>query len=293
MFRRLGYYLLAIFFFLPMILARRITRVPDAIDFSENDAEFMARHEGEFERTEITESRFGHKLQITFFPVETRDTRTCVLIAHGLGGKIEQMYPQAIAFHEENCDVCLFDFRGHGKSGGAFSSLGYLEMFDIMAITDWLRREKKISRIVLYGFSMGAVATILAAAYGGAVDGVIAESPFDSMENIVLHNAQKMLRVPRFFVRMLLWGTDVRRNIEYKVVDIVRALPRLKGVPLLLVGTASDATVPVAQTRRAAEQLGEGQVYWEIDGPAHGAILTSEHGPEFRRRIRDLLARCK
>ncbi len=291
-FRRLGYYLLAVVLFIPMLFARRITLVPEAIDFSENDAEFLALHEGEFERTEITEPRFGHKLQVTFFPAETGKDGMCVLIAHGLGGKIEQMYPQAIALHDDGCDVCLFDFRGHGDSGGAFSSLGYLEMFDIAAIADWLRCEKKSRRIVLYGFSMGAVAAVLAAAYGGSVDGVIAESPFDSMENIVMHNARKMFRVPRFLVKLLLWGTDVHRNIEYKIVDLLRALPRLEGVPMLLVGTSSDATVPVAQTRRVADHLGEGHVYWEIEGPAHGAILQSEHGAELRRRIRELLDRC-
>ena len=291
--RRIGYYALAVVFFLPMLLARRITRVPEAIDFSDNDAEFMARHEGDFERAEITEPRFGHSLQITFFPAETHETaRPCVLIAHGLGGKVEQMYPQAIALHEEGCDVCLFDFRGHGASGGVFGSLGYLETFDIIAVTQWLRREKNIARIVLYGFSMGAVAATLAAAYGPGVDGLIAESPFDSMQNIVMHNARKF-HTPVFLVKLVLWGTDVRRGIEYKMVDLVRAMPRLKGLPFLLAGTTGDATVPVEQTRRVAQYLGEGQVYWEADGPGHGAILHSEHGPEFLDQIRALLNRCK
>jgi hypothetical protein len=202
------------------------------------------------------------------------------------------MLPRAGPLHERGYDVLLFDFRGHGRSGGVFASLGYFEMRDVAAAVEYLRRERGAESVLLYGFSMGAVAAVLAAARDGGVAGIIAESPFDSMENIVIRKAKERYRAPKFLIKLVLWATSVRRGLEYREVDLTKALPRLKGLPILLVGTSADVTIPVEHTRRLAPLLSDGQEYWEVNGAAHGEIFSGEYGAEFERRVFDFLKRC-
>ena len=293
--RRLGLYAIIVFLFVPFLLSRRITKVPEGADFSDNHDKFMKRFGDRCQEIRFTGATAACGLFGLFVSaLDTPDPqRPCVLICHGLGGEIAQMLPQATMLIENGCDVFLFDMRGHGQSEACRTSLGYYESRDAVLAMDYLRREKGISKIILYGFSMGAVVAVLAAARDGKSSGVIAESPYDTLEEIVFWNARKMYRVPRFLVKIMLWATDVRRGSEYKEIDLRIALPQLKGVPMLLVGTADDQAVPIEMTRGLAPLLGDGQEYWETQGAEHGALLADEKvGDEFKSRINSLLQRC-
>ncbi|MFH1549721.1 MAG: alpha/beta fold hydrolase [Planctomycetota bacterium] len=295
-FRRLGYYCIATIFFVPSLFFRKMTNVPEPVDFTENINAFTAKFGDVVEKVDFVEPTTNEPLHGWFLPADkakAHPSKPCVLLCHGLGGNISQMLPRVNSLHENGCDVLAFDFRGHGESGGVFASLGYFEMRDVIAAIDYLRDERGIQRVALYGFSMGAVAALLAAAHDGRVAAVVAESPYDSMQSVVTWKAKELYHAPAFVVRVALWTTGVRRGIEYKEVDLVKALPKLAGVPLLLAGTASDVTIPIEMTRRLAAVLSDGQEYWEVNGPDHGEICSSEYGPEFERRILALLKRCE
>jgi pimeloyl-ACP methyl ester carboxylesterase len=62
-------------------------------------------------------------------------------------------------------NLLLFDFRGHGASGGTGSTLGSEEAYDVQGAIDFLRtrRDLPADRIGVWGVGMGAYAAILAA----------------------------------------------------------------------------------------------------------------------------------
>lgn len=70
--------------------------------------------------------------------------------------------------------VAVFDFRGHGRSGGS-STLGDLEINDLDVVVRYLR-ELGYEQIVTVGFSMGASIVLRHAGLVGGVDGVISVS---------------------------------------------------------------------------------------------------------------------
>lgn len=70
--------------------------------------------------------------------------------------------------------VAVFDFRGHGRSGGE-STLGDLEIKDLDVVVRYLR-ELGYEQIVTVGFSMGASIVLRHAGLVGGVDGVISVS---------------------------------------------------------------------------------------------------------------------
>jgi fermentation-respiration switch protein FrsA (DUF1100 family) len=52
--------------------------------------------------------------------------------------------------------LVLFDFHGSGLSSGSYVSFGWYETFDIDAVIRFLVKSEKVSRVCLWGRSMGA-----------------------------------------------------------------------------------------------------------------------------------------
>jgi len=281
-------------FFIPSRFSKRITAIPEEAGPSAGGAE-AAVLPSPGEEVEFDEPGSGLKLRGIFLPgVKGRAEKCAVIFCHGLGGAKTQLIEQAKFVHSLGYDILLFDMRGHGESRGNFTSLGYFEKYDVLAACRYVMEERGARRIVLYGFSMGAVAAALAAAEDEAVVGVVAESPYDTLENIVAHKAREHYHVPKWpLVSLSLWMTEVRRNFDRRDVDLTRALPLLAGRPLLLVASSADKTIPIEITRRLRQYLVKGQEYWEVTGDEHGRIFGGEHGSEYRDRLRSLLARCE
>jgi pimeloyl-ACP methyl ester carboxylesterase len=81
-------------------------------------------------------------------------------------GRIEgQPLPLAIRLSDERVPLLLFDFRGHGASGGRGSTLGAAEKRDVLGALDFARGMEGVehARLGVYGAGMGAHAAVLAA----------------------------------------------------------------------------------------------------------------------------------
>ena len=54
-----------------------------------------------------------------------------------------------------------FDFAGTGNSVGKYISLGWYESLDLIVILGQLKKMQKITKIALWGRSMGAVTALM------------------------------------------------------------------------------------------------------------------------------------
>lgn len=88
-----------------------------------------------------------------------------ILLCHDLGGSRSQLLNAAVALNKAGYPLLLLDFRRHGDSGAARSTLGVNERLDVLAAIGWLRGRPEFakSRIGGWGVGMGAYALALAA----------------------------------------------------------------------------------------------------------------------------------
>ena len=80
--------------------------------------------------------------------------------------------------------VAVFDFRGHGSSGGT-TTLGVMEVLDAEAVIGYMSTRYPGRSIYLHGYGMGGAVAVMAAAVDARVTGVSADDPYPTVEAAV------------------------------------------------------------------------------------------------------------
>ncbi len=169
-----------------------------------------------------------------------------VILAHGWRSSGENDFCGILDYYRENgYSVLMVDQRGHGKSGGRRLSFGIRERRDMACWIRWTH-ENLPGDLWLHGVSMGAVSLLGALPLCSEVPvcGVIADSPYDSVRELMIYQAGKKYRLPKRMITgivslegSLLFGKDFT---ELSASQSASA----SGVPVLVICGTEDRTVP-------------------------------------------------
>ncbi len=144
------------------------------------------------------------------------DAQATVLICHGFSADKYDVSFLHMLFNEYNS--MTFDFRAHGEdTQGQECTLGRNEAFDVMAASAFLRNhpECKGKPLFIYGFSMGAVASIIAqASDSGVCDAMILDCPFDSSDKL-LERGLEECKMNVFGYRVRIPGAEMFKKHVY------------------------------------------------------------------------------
>lgn len=234
----------------------------------------------------------GTELSATFVSVE--DAKGTVVMVHGLGDCKEFYADRAQFLAGSGYGVLLLDLRAHGRSGGRHCTMGYKESKDILAAIRFLRERGWGQRAVcLWGVSLGATASLLAAAEDPTVDGIIAESPFVSLEETVSHHARLVSGLPNFpLVHLLLLMTRLRTGVRASQIDLASVLNKLDDVPVLFIGGMADRRMPPETIRKLCDAKRGKKSLWLVPDAAH-AEAYSVAEEEYEDRVLDFLAKVR
>ena len=203
------------------------------------------------------DARDGLKLSGWFIPPSGRNA---VLVStHGLFRNRVEVLERSIPLAKAGYGVLLYDTRSHGSSSLGLVSLGYHERNDVLGAIDYIRRRYQDSpdrpEIMLMGVSMGAAATIEAAAESKDYAALILDSPFSSIPETVTHHSWLLLKLPKYpFTPLFLFWFERLAQFDPGRVDSRRALAKCRPVPLLLIASEGDVRMGAAIAR---ELLGE------------------------------------
>ncbi|KAG4929136.1 hypothetical protein JHK86_046097 [Glycine max] len=149
----------------------------------------------------------------------------------------------AVILLPSNITVFTLDFSGSGLSDGDYVSLGWHEKDDLKMVVSYLRSNKQISRIGLWGRSMGAVTSLLYGAEDPSIAGMVLDSAFSNLYDLMMELVDVYkIRLPKFTVKMAV--QYMRRVIEKKAKFDIMNLNCLQVAPKtfipVLFGHASD-----------------------------------------------------
>ena len=138
----------------------------------------------------------------------------CVIYMHGNSSCRLEALELVDYFLTANITVFCFDFPGCGMSEGDYISLGWYERDDIACIVDYLRANRNVSTIGLWGRSMGAVTALLHGDRDPSIAGMVLDSPFSNLRTLCNELATTHTKVPKFLVGAAM--TFVKKTIKKK-----------------------------------------------------------------------------
>lgn len=269
--RRAAVWLLVVGLGLPYLAGVAVTKArtrPDERRRTDTPAALGAQYEN------VVFESSGVPLAGWYLPARTRPVT--VVLTHGLFRSRYEMLERGVALWKLGYGVLLYDLRRHGRSQGEFSTVGYVERRDVRAAVEFVRRRAPYDRIVLLGVSMGAAASLLAAAETPEVAAVVSDSSFRSFRAAVANDIRH-LGLPHWpFAPALTYTIAWRMGFTVGDFDLERAAGRI-AVPILFIGGERDRRMPVETTLeplyRAAQNRASRKLV--IGGAAHGEAYAA------------------
>jgi dipeptidyl aminopeptidase/acylaminoacyl peptidase len=216
-----------------------------------------------------------------------RETRAAVILLHGFSWHRVPWLSLFVPWLRERYHVLQFDFRGHGASDPAATTLGSAERRDVAAAVRLLQG-RGLGPIALYGISMGGSTAILAAP-DLPVAAVIADAAYADIRHPI-ENRMREGRLPLSGLgsRLIVLGAALRaRTRLMSPIDVVsRVAPR----GLLLIAPREDRLVSWRQSVAMYEAAEEPKELYVVDGAAHGEARMLG-GADYERRVLDFLER--
>jgi pimeloyl-ACP methyl ester carboxylesterase len=178
--------------------------------------------------------------------------------------------------------------RNHGESGKRLVTLGAHESRDIEAVLEWLRRNKGADSFVLWGVSLGAASSLIAAVGEPDVDGLILEACYESMRKTAdRHRRIYFAWIPRQpFLPLTFAWFKWRTGVSPDDVDLVRAASELKRGKIFLISGEKDVRAPAAAGREICEAAAVPCETWIMPGIDHDSL--GGH-PEYEERVAKFL----
>lgn len=149
---------------------------------------------------------------------------------------------------------CNFDFAGCGNSEGNSISFGANEKHDILCVMDGLQERYAVSRVVLWGRSMGAASAIkycelvesFQVSSQQLVIGVILDSCYKSFDKLAVEIGNRHSELPEFLIKMgylFIRGTlEEMGKFKVEELELEEIVGNLE-MPMLFFTSNEDVTV--------------------------------------------------
>lgn len=174
----------------PLALIRTATQVPVRRDV-QDPADLLLKAE------EIAlEASDG--VRLAAWLVQGRPGARSVILCHDLGGSRSDLLNGAVALNRAGFRLLLLDFRRHGGSAGARTTLGARERLDVLAAVGYLQKEGTDSEEPIggWGIGMGAYALALAATDTPALAALALDQPYRDIRSEVDRRLRAILPPP-------------------------------------------------------------------------------------------------
>ena len=230
---------------------------------------------GIYERTDLTIlNPRGMALQCSHFePTQAQRPSAkmpCVVYLHGNCGSRQDATECVTVLLPHGISLFTFDFSGSGLSEGEYVSLGYFEKQDLVSVIDYLNEKGNVSRIGLWGRSMGAVTSIMYSSKDHSISSIVCDSPFSSLQELMQDLVMSYKPwIPRWMLRIAI--NTMRASITKKAHFDINDLDTTKyasqcPVPMLLGHAKDDQLVPISHAKTISERYQGECSLMEFDG---------------------------
>jgi alpha-beta hydrolase superfamily lysophospholipase len=203
-----------------------------------------------------------------------------VILTHGAGANRSSLVLEARALIEKDFGTLLFDWPGHGESGGDIH-WNEGERAALRAAIDWLSARSGVApeRLGAFGFSMGGYVVSQVAAEDKRLEAVVlAGTPANQREQIHFQHGGLWLlgELPALYA-LRQGGMEIDRE---RPIDVVAKIaPRA----VMLIGGTRDVIVPPAMAPQLFATAREPKELLMVEGAGHGDYASPPGSPYLSR----------
>lgn len=240
----------------------RVDRSPQQIDqstifgrgqnwFYANRLDFENLHMRSYDRLSLT---------AYYLPAQQKICPRAIILAHGLGDEPSEMAAFAQMYLAKmDCHILIVHLRAHGMSRGGCIGYGLPDSQDILMWSDYLENRLDMQlEFIYHGCSIGAAAVLMAAGsrhVPNGLRGVIADSSFDSMENLLAYRLKSFPFFIRKLIQVVMNGI-LRRKTGYEIDQISPLLSAQHiDLPVLIIHGSADTKTPIQMGERIFEKI--------------------------------------
>ena len=211
-----------------------------------------------------------------WIPAEGRE-RGVLLYLHGNGSNVGGNVAHASRFQQMGLSVLLIDYRGYGKSEGAFPSEAAVYE-DAAAAWQYLTETRQImpGQIVIYGHSLGGAIALNLASQLPTAAGIIVQSSFTSMFDMV-H-------------RSTVFGFLPIQQLLTQRFDSIRKVSQLQ-MPSLFIHGIDDVQVPADMSEALYAAAPQPKRLWLVPNAGHNNVADIA-GAEYFKVVEHFLEKC-
>lgn len=236
-----------------------------------------------------TPADFGTPFQDVWFPVATSkgtvqlhgwwlpgQGEQTVLYLHGNGFNVGANAAHASRFNQMGFSVLVFDYRGYGLSEGGFPTEAKVYQ-DAQAAMNYLVQQRHIDPedLLIYGHSLGGAIAIELASHHPEVAGLIVESSFTSMRDMVDHAKN-----------LNLFPIDWILTQQFASIDKVSSL----SMPVLFIHGLADDKVPPTMSEELYTATPDPKRIWLVPGATHNDVAELT-GSEYFQTVQQFVDR--
>lgn len=201
-----------------------------------------------------------------------------LLYLHGNGENISANVEHAQRFHQVGLSVLLIDYQGYGKSEGKFPTEAQVYQ-DAQLAWNYLVQERGINPqdIFIYGHSLGGAIAINLAVQNPDSAGLIVQSSFTSMRDMV--HLQGLYN---------LFPKDLILTHKF---DSIRKIKSLQ-MPLMLIHGNNDMAVPATMSQILFDATTVFKKLWLVPGADHNNV-GAVAGWQYQHAIHEFVAEVR
>lgn len=214
-----------------------------------------------------------------------------IIMLHGYTGSMDPDLKFAPAFIQAGYNVLMFDFRAHGRSLGNRTSLGALEVNDVLGAIQFVKSCGSWA-VGLMGFSMGGRAALLTATTQPRIQAVISDGGPLRLSTAISEDLQRRKvpdRLSQVLSFMILLGASLRLGVNLFYKDPLVLGGKIVPIPALLIhGDKDPYTHETEITKMLAKSKGNLKL-WRVANAKHCEADLAD--PElYRQTVLDFFA---